>query len=246
MRKPARLLLAGLATLLVGLLINFPARVAYQWFAPQELTLSGIDGSMWHGSAARGIVGGVYLTELSWRFRPRALLSGRLGFAIRSKPVAGLLDANVALGPAGSIVLSQLRGSVSLASFADLFPLAGIDGDLRLDFDKLVIDKGIPVEAKGTIAVANLVSRYLSPAPLGDYEAEFRTSDDSILGSVAARSGVLELADATIRLTTTGEYQFTGKIAAKPGAPAALRQQVQYLGSPDERGFREFGFEGRL
>ena len=69
MASPQRLILAGIATLVIGLIITFPARVAYQWFAPAELKLSGISGSIWHGAAAQGSAGGVYLTNVEWSFR---------------------------------------------------------------------------------------------------------------------------------------------------------------------------------
>ena len=42
-----RYIFAGILVLLIVLLVTFPARVAYQWFAPPDLTLSGISGSVW-------------------------------------------------------------------------------------------------------------------------------------------------------------------------------------------------------
>ncbi len=239
------MILAGIATFVIGLIISFPARVAYQWFAPAELKLSGISGSIWHGNAAQGSAGGVYLTNVRWSFRPLALLTGKLEFATSSNPASGFFDADISLGLGGSVTLSDVAAAVTLATLADAFPLNGIEGDVSLQFEELVIKNGLPVEATGTLDIANLVSRYLSPAPLGDYRAEFQTADDGVLGSLEAISGVLEL-DGTIRLTEDRNYQIVGQVAAKPNAPPSITQQLQFLGTPDSQGMREFRVEGQL
>ena len=157
----------------------------------------------------------------------------------------GFFDADIALGLGGSVTLSDVAAAVTLATLADAFPLNGIEGDVSLQFEELVIKNGLPVEATGTLDIANLVSRYLSPAPLGDYRAEFQTADDGVLGSLEAISGVLEL-DGTIRLTADRNYQIVGQVAAKPNAPSSITQQLQFLGTPDSQGMREFRIEGQL
>lgn len=73
-----RLIIVGLITLIVIMLATFPARVAYHWFAPVELRLSGIAGSVWNGSAVEGVAGGAYIRNIAWRFKPLSLLSGNL------------------------------------------------------------------------------------------------------------------------------------------------------------------------
>ncbi len=245
MASPKRLILAGIATLIIGLISTFPARVAYQWFAPGELNLGGISGSIWRGAAAQGSAGGVYLTNIKWRFRPLGLLTGKLQFATSGNPASGFFDADIALGAGGSFTLSDVAAAVPLSALADAFPLSGIEGDVSLQFEELVIKGGVPVEATGTINIANLVSRYLAPTPLGDFRAEFQTADDGILGSVEAVSGVLELA-GTIRLTQDRNFKFVGQVAAKPNAPLSITQQLQFLGTPNSRGQREFRLEGQL
>ena len=245
MRNSRRLILVGISTLVIGLIATFPARVAYQWFAPNELQLSGIDGSVWHGTATQGSAGGIYIADINWRFRPLALLSGKLEFVSSSKLASGFFDANIGVGVGGSVTLSDVAGALTLDTLATLLPLAGIEGDVSVQFEELVIENSLPVVATGTVNIANLVSRLLSPAPLGDYRAEFQTQDDGIVGSVEAISGVLELG-GTIRLDKNRNYKFVGKVAAKPTAPGNISQQLQLLGSPDAQGKREFRIEGTL
>lgn len=245
MRHRGRLILAGIVTLVIGLVVTFPARVAYRWFAPPELRLAGISGSVWRGTASRGQAAGIYLTNVAWDFKPLALLAGELAFSTRSNPASGFLDAEVAVGIGGDVTMSDVTGAVSLVSLAGAFPLSGVEGDVSLRFEELVIEGGLPVGATGTVSIANLVSRYLSPTTLGDYRAQFHTADDGISGAVEAVSGVLEL-DGTIRLMPDRTYQLIGEVAARPGAPAAVVRQLEYLGSPNSRGRREFRIEGQL
>jgi len=245
MSNTRRLILVGIATLLIGLIVSFPARVAYQWFAPNELQLSGIDGSVWRGTATQGSAGGIYIADLRWSFRPLALLSGKLEFVSSSKLASGFFDANVAVGVGGSVTLSDVAGALTLDALATMLPLTGIDGDVSVQFEELVIENDLPVVATGTVNISNLVSLLLSPTPLGDYRAEFQTQDDGILGSVEAISGVLELG-GTIRLDRNRNYEFVGKVAAKPTAPDNISRQLQLLGSPDAQGKREFRIEGAL
>lgn len=245
MKNTKRLILAGIATFVIGLIISFPARVAYLWLAPGELKLSGISGSVWHGKASQGTAGGIYLADINWRFRPLALLSGKLEFASNSKLASGFFDANVAVGVGGSLTLSNVAGAMPLDTLAGVLPLTGIEGDVSLQFAKIIVENGVPVEATGTLNIANLISRYLSPMRLGDYRAEFQTLDDGISGSVESTSGVLEVA-GTIKLSSDRNYVFLGKVAAKPTAPINIAQQLQLLGSPDSEGMREFRIEGQL
>lgn len=245
MSNSKRLILAGIATFVIGLIISFPARVAYQLFAPDELKLSGINGSIWRGSAAQGTAGGVYLADVNWRFRPLALLTGKLEFASNSKLASGYFDAKIAVGIGGNLTLSDVTGALALDTLATMLPLSGIEGDVSVQFEELIVENGLPIEATGTLNIANLVSRYLSPTRLGDYKAEFQTRDDGILGSVESINGVLELG-GTIKLTRDRSYEFVGKVAAKPTAPINIAQQLQLLGSPDSQGKREFRIEGQL
>ena len=52
--------------------------------------------------------------------------------------------------------------------------------------------------------------------------------------------------DLAATILEFGNYEFTGQVAAKPGAPINIAQQLQLLGSPDSEGRREFRIEGQL
>ena len=240
-----RYVFAGILVLLIVLLVTFPARVAYQWFAPPDLTLSGISGSVWSGSAAEGLAGGAYIQDISWTLQPSALLSGKLAFDTVSRPASGTMQTRVAAGLNGALTFSDLSGSVPLDLVHPAFQQGGISGDLRLDFETLTLQNGVPVDAKGSIVVSDFFARDLSAGAIGDFRADIETVDGGISGRLDDVSGVLDI-EGTIVLSADRTYSLIGDVAARPGAPPSIEQQLRYLGSADERGFRQFRFEGSL
>lgn len=240
-----RLVVAGIAVFLLVLLVSFPAQVAYNWFAPQEIQLSGISGSVWNGSATEGLASGAYLRDLRWRIRPGALLTGAIAFDASASPGSGVLDTQVAARLDGSLSLTNLRGNVPLDVVHQSFQQGGIRGDLILEFENLTIRDGMPVVAIGSVTVADFFAPVLSASRIGDFRADFQSTTDEITGDVQDISGVLDV-EGTITLTPDRSYIFTGEVAPTAETPPSILNQLQFLGSADARGRRMFRFEGRL
>lgn len=241
----SRLILAATLTFIVGLVIFFPARIAYQWFAPPNVILSGISGSAWYGSASEVSVNAVYVRDLHWRIRPQTLLTGKLGFAVEAKLASGFIEGNVAAGITGSIVATELRASLPLQSLQQFLGIPNLRGNLSVQFDRLRLEDGLPVAADGVVEVANLVLPKVHRGSIGGYRAEFLTQDDGIAASVEDTDGVVDIA-GSLQVAADRNYQFIAQLAAKSDTPAGVRQQMQYLGSANARGQHELRLEGRL
>lgn len=240
-----RYFFAGLLVLVAVLIVTFPARVAYRWLAPPEVQLSGISGSVWNGTATQALAAGAYIRNLSWRLKPSELLAGKLAFNTTSSPASGTLTTDVAVSLDGSLTFSDLAGRISLDLVHPAFQKNGISGDLSLMFSELVLQEGIPVAANGQITVANFFVPTLSAGRLGDFRANFVTTQEGVVGSVEDLSGVLEV-DGTIRIASDRSYTLVGEVAARRDAPPSIEQQLRFLGTPDERGMRPFRFDGQL
>jgi general secretion pathway protein N len=240
-----RLIVPGLIVFLAVLVATFPARVAYNWASPAELQLSGIDGSIWNGSAAEGIAGGAYVRNITWQFSPLSLLSGKLGFKTSSNPGSGSMMTEVAVSPGGNLTLSNLSGNVPLDLVHPAFQQSGIRGDLALHFDTVVISDGIPVIAEGSVTITDFFVPDLSSSRIGDFRADFQTDDGLVVGRVEDLSGVLDVT-GTISLHQDRSYSFYGQVAPTPATPPSIVNQLRFLGSANERGQHEFRFEGQL
>lgn len=239
------LLFVGLLTFVAGFVMLFPARVAYDWFAPPVLQASGLEGTIWSGSAAEASAAGLYLRELKWRLRPLRLLTGKLAASVQASPSSGFLEADVAAGIGGDITLGNVNGSLPLGDFAAIARMPGLAGTASVQFEELRLRDGLPVSADGTLAVADLVAPMIDPSPIGSYRAEFFTDDNAVVASIEDVSGMFDLA-ASLTVSSDRNYQFIGKVAATDSTSEKLRQQLRFLGSPNDRGQHDIRLEGQL
>lgn len=240
-----RLIIFGTITFLVGAVVLFPARVAYRLFFPAELRLAAINGTVWNGSATEGQAADLYLRNVRWSFRPAALFTGKVAFDVSFDPAGGFMETGVALGLNGSVTLTDLEGAVSIGALQNVVPAPGIDGNVRLTFARLRIDGGLPTEADGTIEVIGLLVRGLAATPIGDFRAELVTTDDGVAGSVEDIAGMLDIAGA-LQISKDRSYSLSGLVAPTATTPETVLNQLRFLGSANERGQREFRFEGQL
>ena len=188
------LLIIGLVTFVAGVILLFPARVAYQWFAPDGVSLAGIHGSIWSGTAREANGGGLYLRDLRWRMRPLRLFTGKLGFDVEASPGNGFVEAGVALGLGGTVSIANLTASGSLQTFAGMLNMPGLNGNVSAQFERLQLRNGLPVAAEGTLAVDRLVAPLIDPAPIGGYRMEFFTNENGVTASVEDTNGAFDLA----------------------------------------------------
>ena len=243
--RPNRWIVIGVATLLLGLVVLFPARIAYHWLAPAELRLSGIDGTIWRGIAFEGQAAGLYIRNLHWDLKPLWLFTGKLAFAARLDPAGGFLSTDVFAGMDGTVLFRNLDGALPMGAMQTLIQAPGLDGRIRFQFLELEISDGLPLKAEGTVEITNLFVRGLATTTIGDFQATFATSDDGIVASVEDTGGMFNLA-GTLRISPDRFYSLTGLIAPTPTTPPSVIEQLRFLGSPNEQGQREFRFEGQL
>ncbi len=245
MRK-SWLVIAGLLAFLAGALSSFPARVAYAWFAPPDVELAGIKGTLWNGSADHANVAGVYLSRLEWQLSPLSLLLGRLSLDAKAEPAQGFIEGSFSVTPGGKLSVKDLVGSLSLASLTSVINMGSLSGTANVNFSRVVVEDGFPRDAEGKVEVANLFAAAIYPASsIGGYVADFSTTDAGIVASVEDTDGIVDLA-GSLTLSPDRNYQFLGVIAPKPDTDDTLRQQMRFLGSPNSRGQYDIRLEGAL
>lgn len=244
-RKVRGLLLVAALTLVLALLVLFPARVAYHWAEPAGVAVSGIRGTVWNGSAAAAAINGLYLSDISWHLKPLQMFTGKLAYRVKAMPVSGFIEGNVGIGIGGKITVSDLAASLPLYALAQPLRISGLNGDASLQFDRLQFRDGLPIAASGTVQVNNLLAPLLSRESIGAYRAEFFTQNNGVAASVEDTDAVLDLA-GSLQINEDRSYQFLAQLIAKPDTPASLRRQMQYLGPANARGQQELRIEGRL
>lgn len=239
------LLLVALLTLTVAIIVMLPARVAYRWAAPVGVAVSGMQGTAWRGHADAVSVNDIYIGDVSWQLKPLHLFTGQAKYHVQGAPVSGFVEADIGIGIGGKLIVSELAASLPLNLFAKSLNVSGLNGDASLQFERIEVVAGLPVAASGSVRVNGLVAPRLSRDSIGGFEAEFFTQNNGIAATIEDTDGVVDIA-GSLQVLGDRSYQFLGKIAAKPGAPAGLKRQLEYLGSADERGLRELRLEGML
>ena len=239
------LVVAGLLAAIVGLVVLFPARVAFQWLPPALVQASGIKGSLWNGSARAMMVGGVYVTDVHWTARPLRLFVGELAMHVVAKPASGFLESDIGMGLGGRISLTDLKAAVPLQLFENVVNVRGLQGSGSLSFDRIEIDNGVPVAMTGSLEVANLLAPFVSSGSLGGYRAEFFTQESGVVASVEDTDGVIDVA-GSLELRADRSYRFLAQIVAKPQTPEKLRDQMRFLPPANDRGQQELRVEGTL
>ena len=241
-----RLLLIGVLTLIVGLIVKFPARVAYHWFAPADVVaIAGIQGTVWTGSAQSADLSGIYVADLEWSFQPLKLFTGRLAWSISARPQFGTMATDVAVSPGGTIYLSNLESNVSLQPIGAMIGVTGLRGTAAARFERLEISDGYATAADGSVDIRGLVVPLVSRDSIGDYRAEFFTQEAGVIASVEDTNAILDIA-GRLTLGTDRSYELLAQIAAKPETPEQLRQQIQFLPSGDAPGRHELRLMGEL
>ncbi len=241
------LITAFVLTLILGLIILFPARVAIGWFVPSAISINGIKGSVWNGSAKEAAVNGIYLRDVKWSLHGLRLLTGKLSYSAEATPVAGFFVSDIKVGFDGSLYMSDLTAALPLESFADSFGVPGLEGGANLAFERVDIVDGWTIAAKGTVQLNNLVIPIpgIGRMPIGGYEADFFPQNNGIAASIEDTDGVLDMA-GSLEVRKDRSYKFYALASAKPEAPQELREQLLRLPPANDRGQRELSEEGVL
>ncbi|MDH3532004.1 MAG: type II secretion system protein N, partial [Gammaproteobacteria bacterium] len=223
----------------------FPARIAYDWFAPPALKLAGIDGSVWYGSAAEASAGGIYLRDLQWRAQVLGLLAGKLGYSIAASPVSGFIEGDVALSPLGKLTVRDLTGALPLTALRQLLNNPRLEGSLSVQLVELHAEDGVPLSADGSFEIAKLVNPAWHPYSLGGYRATIATEDDGVVVVVEETDGVVDI-DGNLKIAADGSFQFIALLLATNNTPPRIRQAIDYLPFADDGVRRIYRFEGRI
>jgi general secretion pathway protein N len=233
---------AGLAGLLFCLIAFIPAPLLYQWlrdgWGPQ-VQVFGVSGNLWHGQAASLSLAGIQLQSVEWRWRPQALLLGRISHRIHAETANGSLTAIVSdplLGNrlhigalSGKLPVEQLGAGIGL-------PILPFSGDLQLELARLQLRAGRPWQAQGSLDFNTLSFSFSTPpVTLGNYHAELDTVQNQIQLVISSTGGQLE-ASGTGQVSREGQYQLDLTLRPRATAPAAVVNLLQPLGRPDAEG----------
>ncbi|MGB5306159.1 MAG: type II secretion system protein N [Gammaproteobacteria bacterium] len=218
MIKAWRYLAAGVAAYVLVLIVTFPAQKAAQFIEQQvdELDVRAPSGTLFSGQAQQLVYQGLDLGPVRWRFRPQALLSGRLEYHLEFTHAANTGQANLGRTLAGNLRISAVELVIQPDRLINHYsPMAiGTSGTLRLDIDVLEILDHFPGRISGQADWTDAALVEPLELALGQLTLLMENDAKGLLGTLgnAADAGI----NGELRLGAAGDY--TIDMLLRPGA----------------------------
>lgn len=248
----SRLLGAGLVAYLLALLLTVPAellRGPLQAWLP-EVHLGALSGHAHAGRVEPLSVAGVALDRATWRWRPAALLSGRLGFGISVDSGADRVALRAARAPGSDLLeLATVRGSLDLDWIGRALPQLPLRARGRLLLDDLAVDldpTGWPRRAGGRFRLQRAVLSAPVALNLADVTGALgmdggRLVVDFTLAPAAALTG-----SGRLQLAADGGYRLEARLAPGAAADPDVTGWLRQAGRPAADGSVQVDLAGRL
>jgi Bacterial type II secretion system protein N. len=122
--KKRVLVMAGIASFLITAVSQVPAHWVTQRAATVlPVTLQGVSGTLWQGSAHSVVWQNMRLRQVQWDFQALALLRGKAAVNVQAQWAAGgTLDAACAFGVTGAVQCEQVKlVDIPAQSFSPVF-----------------------------------------------------------------------------------------------------------------------------
>jgi general secretion pathway protein N len=223
------------------------ARLPASWVVPappSSVSCATVDGSIWSGTCGGLIVQGAALGDLVWDVHALRLFTGKLSANIvLTRPtgsVRGDFDVGLDKSLTARNVLADLPLDKDVMSFVPR-NLQTVHGNAHADITFAHVVKNIVTQLQGRIELHDLEDHGRDVLPLGNYSLTFPGGSGDPTGQLQDIGGPLAV-QGTVRLTQdTPGFELQGYITPRADAAPALLNQLQYLGSPDAQGRRQFG-----
>jgi len=239
-------------TVIVLVIVAFAAivvaRLPASWLLPKggaNFSCASVEGSIWSGYCSGLTVRGTALGDLSWQLRPGRLLLGRLAAHIDLEhPPASFARADIEIGLGGTVVARNLTASLPLDPTVLPAVPPTLTGVVHVDLALArVTKKGIVTGLEGSIEASNLVDHSGYVTPLGNFTVTFPGGGSQPTGNLQDAGGPLAVT-GTIVLTPQPGYDLSAYVTPRASASQPLVNAIQFLGSPDAQGRRQFAMSG--
>lgn len=226
----------------VAFLAMIIARLPASWVIPSssKTSCTSVGGTVWDGVCNGLVAQGQAIGDISWELHGSALLTGKVIAAVMLARPGGTARANLEYGFDRHLIARDVKADLPLdPSLLPQLP-ANLHGRLRADLDLLRVDKRAVREVRGVIEALDLQEGPPGQSsPFGSYSITFPGGGGNPLGRLRDLGGPLSV-EGSLKLTPEPGFELRTLVAARPGAPVDLEQQLRYLGSPDAQGRRPF------
>ncbi len=244
--KSTRYWIAGIFSFLVFLIALAPASLLNSFMSNNNaMTLQGLKGTLWTGSARNARYHGIDLGEVNWQVSPLSLLLLRLQTQVNSKGTDSHINLTLTISP-GSLSSDSVKARIPASWLPRLLPLPlKTDGDLFLRFVNLKMKSGKLTRLKGSIAWQNAVvhSPFGTRSELGDLQITATTEANEILFNITDNGGPMGI-QSKIHFTPPDFIKADGTV--NKNLPQNLANFFRYFTQVNENGRLEFHYKGKV
>lgn len=216
-----------------------PARLI-TWVLPPSISLEGVSGTLWSGSASRAAVivdrGVIMLGQLDWQWRPFALFTADFAADVTSTWGSQTFVGQISTNWRGELSIHESSLVVDVDWIRNLLPLY-VQGRLQADFKRLEFRDRQLQAADGRIVWSNAAwAARAGSLPLGSYVVEVAGVGSVIDGRVLTLSGGLQ-AGGELALEND-KYRVDVHLSGPALSNEGLRQSIALFAVPDGPNYR--------
>lgn len=225
----------------IALVASAPARLLTVVVPGNMVSLQGLSGTVWQGSASRCLVrlpmGHFHLGSVDWSLDPLSLLLFRPRLTVASEWGPQTLRGEVALRGARSADLRDFEANVA-ASLAKQFAPLAVDGSISVQVGDFSVRDGLPAGGQGRVVWQG--ATWLSPqgpVPLGSYALDFAQEDNAPLrGEVITLAGPMR-AEGQASLDQR-RYSINVLISSDEVIDGPIQHALSLMAAPEGDGYR--------
>jgi general secretion pathway protein N len=225
------------------------ARLPATWVVPAPpsvVSCAAVDGSIWNGACAGLTAQGTPLGDLTWNVHALSLLTGKLSAYMELTGPLAQVRGDFDVGLDKSVTARNMQASVPFDQGIKrlLPPLQTLSGSANANIVSAHYIKGFVTQIQGRIEAHDLVSHDRDGVTsLGSYAVTFPAGGASgdPTGQLQDLGGPLAVQGTLRVMQDKPGVEVHGLVTPRPEATPEMRHQLEYLGSPDAQGRREFG-----
>lgn len=239
-------ILGAVIAFIVFAVVYMPAvQVLGRVTLPKNIAISGVEGTLFEGSAQTVVVNGLPINNVKWQLNPFYILMGKLHLELKA---GNLRDKNeIAFnGPISTGLFDQSQ--ISTEQFTVYLPVDRVLAQVRLPLPvnaggrfKVQLDKlhfGPTCQAlsgKGDWLNATVAGTQ-GPIDFGSYSAKLRCQGEDIAIEVD-EPNLLGLSMDAVVAPNLKKVQVTGKFKPDASLPDEVHQASRIFGTPDKDGY---------
>jgi len=239
---------SGFALYLLFLAYLFPASLGWK-LAPQsikaQVQLSGLQDSIWSGTASRVMINNTPAGKLEWQLSPWSLLLGRLSADIRLTRNRELVEGHVTLMPSGALMAEDLNLNLKGETLHQVTSPYLLHGSIEGHINTLSYQQGKTIQASGKVLLKDAHIEGPQSLTLGQVTAAIEPEDEGSNVKIDNQASPLDI-KGTLKLNGNGSYRMTLGVLNRDNQRKDIDQALKVFGKPDATGRIQLTYYGKL